>query len=111
MSSICCADWQRIRLQEIIALDDDDQQSRGPPKILDVEITRDMVSGCACGDEVSVLGYVRVSKGEAAGKLQNGIMLLHIDAVSLLNYSRSDTDIVQVRLSPPCVCCSLLYCK
>jgi DNA replicative helicase MCM subunit Mcm2 (Cdc46/Mcm family) len=76
---------------------DIEQQSHGgPPKILDVEVTRDMVSGCACGDDVSMIGYVRVSKGESSSKLQNGVMTLHIEALSLLNHNRSDIDIIQV---------------
>lgn len=100
VSSIYCTDWQKIRLQELLSVDQTDQQSHGPPKILDVEVTRDMVSGCACGDEVSIVGYVRVSNGESSQKPQNGVMMLHIDALSLLNHNRSDMDVVQVRHLP-----------
>lgn len=102
VSSIYCTDWQKIRLQELLSVEQSEQQSHGPPKSLDVEVTRDMVSACACGDEVSVIGYVRVSKGESSSKPQNGVMMLHIDAVSLLNHNRSDMDVVQVW--PPARC-------
>lgn len=101
VSSIYCTDWQKIRLQELLSVDQMDQQSHGPPKILDVEVTRDMVAGCTCGDEVSVIGYVRASKGESSSKPQNGVMMLHINALSLHNHNRSDIDVVQVR-HPAC---------
>jgi DNA replicative helicase MCM subunit Mcm2 (Cdc46/Mcm family) len=104
VTSIHCTDWQRIRLQELLSADENEQRSHGgPPKILDVEVTRDMVSGCACGDDVSIIGYVRVSKGDCSSKLQNGVMILHIESISLLNHSRSDSDVVRVCVSVTCI--------
>lgn len=102
VSSIYCTDWQKIRLQELLSasVEEAEQQNHGPAKVLDVEVTRDMVSGCACGDEVSIIGYVRVSNGESSNKPQKGVMMLHIEAISLLNHSRSDMDVVQVHLPP-----------
>ncbi|KAK3604621.1 hypothetical protein CHS0354_028978 [Potamilus streckersoni] len=78
-------DWQTIRVQEIMG---DDQKETGRiPRIVDCELTNDLVDSCIPGDTVTVSGIVKVnSMDEGRSRNKDKCMfLLYIYANSVQN--------------------------
>ena len=67
--SVKCADWQRIRLQELIedVMEDDDYDGRGQARFADIEAEGTLVNKCAPGDEITVVGIVEMRNVEQKG--------------------------------------------
>lgn len=78
-------DWQKLKLQEI---DDAASADAGRiPRVLEVELTSDLVDSCVPGDVVTVAGVVKsVNVQTAAGRgtsQSNNLHVLYLDAHSL----------------------------
>lgn len=87
--SAMTADWQKVRLQELLSVAQQEGQGTAA-RSLEIELSRDLVNACCCGDTVSVLGLVRVMEVAGApgkGKAGGGLMLLYVEAVSLINHT------------------------
>lgn len=94
-------DWQKVRIQELLS--DAEKQEGGPPRTIEVELMRDLVHSVTCGDEVSVIGFVRVMKGEQMTRTQSGIVMLYVDAISVENHNRGGADAgTQITVSSHC---------
>ncbi|WIA40343.1 hypothetical protein OEZ86_013710 [Tetradesmus obliquus] len=92
-----CIDWQKLRLQELLGAD---QQQQGKvPRSVEVELKQDLVGSCVVGDVVTVLGLVKVlatgdtkTSGPPGGKKQapkQNLFLIYVDALSLVNNKRA----------------------
>eukprot|EP00897_Mesotaenium_endlicherianum_P006340 jgi/Mesen1/5734/ME000029S05042 len=86
-TSVQSIDLQKVRLQEI--LDDDIGQEGRVPRVIDCELTEDLVNACLPGDVVTVCGIVKVMNTDAdggAGKAKNkNLFHLYVDAKSVTN--------------------------
>ncbi|KAL0485651.1 DNA helicase MCM [Acrasis kona] len=107
------ADWQRIRIQEIIEKDvapsrngefagDDPYEAGRMPRTVDCEISKDLVESCVPGDQVTVCGVIKVIStdqnaegggfrgGNSRGK-SNCMYLLYLEGNSVSN-SKNNSD-------------------
>jgi len=76
-------DWQKIRVQEVMEVDDLDQGRI--PRTIDVEVTEDLVDCCIPGDIVTVVGIVKAIKSEISGKDRNRVVyVLYIEANNIV---------------------------
>lgn len=103
-ASARCIDWQKLRLQELLGAD---QQQQGKvPRSVEVELREDLVAGCVVGDVITVLGLVKVlatgdakPAGPAAGKIKGqakqNLFLIYLDALSIVNNKRADKGLPQ----------------
>eukprot|EP00775_Hariotina_reticulata_P012205 gene12205-12342_t len=96
-STARCIDWQKLRLQELLGAD---QQQQGKvPRSVEVELQQDLAGSCVVGDVVSVLGLVKVlASGDSKpqgppGKAKQGtkqsLFLIYLDALSVVNNKRA----------------------
>ncbi|KAF6258257.1 MCM2/3/5 family-domain-containing protein [Scenedesmus sp. NREL 46B-D3] len=96
-TSARCIDWQKLRLQELLGAD---QQQQGKvPRSVEVELKQDLVGSCVVGDVVAVLGLVKVlatgdakPSGPPGAKKQapkQNLFLIYVDALSLVNNKRA----------------------
>ena len=102
-TSIKAADWQKVRLQELLSVSQQGPQGAAA-RAIEAELAHDCVRSCKCGDDVSVLGFVRAMSVDAGagGKSGSGLMLMYLEAVSVSNHTapRGET-LAQVRAHPP----------
>jgi DNA replicative helicase MCM subunit Mcm2 (Cdc46/Mcm family) len=101
ISSIKTADWQKIRVQELLTAAQQGQQCA--MRTIEVELFADCVNGCKCGDTVTVVGFVRVMSVDTAtsGKGKSGVMLIYIEAVSIDNSTSSHARRTSQVCKPP----------
>jgi DNA replicative helicase MCM subunit Mcm2 (Cdc46/Mcm family) len=102
-SSMKTADWQKVRLQELLSVTQQGPQGAAA-RTVEAELSEDCVRSCKCGDTVSVLGFVRVMRVDegASSSSKSGVMLIYIEAVSVINHTASRGALVaQVCIWPP----------
>ncbi|XP_074661306.1 DNA helicase MCM8-like [Tubulanus polymorphus] len=79
-------DWQRIRVQEIIT--DDQKESGRIPRIVDCDLTNDLVDSCVPGDMVIISGVVKVTNSDAGHNRNTKdkcMFFMYVQANSLVN--------------------------
>jgi DNA helicase MCM8 len=92
-----CIDWQRIRLQE--KLPNDQSDAGRVPRIVDCEVTRDLVDKLVPGDVVVCTGVVKLlateeSKGRN-GASQMYYVYIDVNSMGKLSGGLEDTDLSQ----------------
>eukprot|EP00871_Galdieria_phlegrea_P002363 jgi/Galph1/3127/GphlegSOOS_G1815.1 len=98
-------DWQRIRIQEA-GSDSTSKEAGRMPRMVDVELTGDLIDSCHPGDIVSICGIVKVLpvSGEGSGKnsqIQKSLHHLYIDANSVIKGSKGVSMAEDIRLLKP----------
>lgn len=89
---------------------DDSGDAGRIPRIVECELTEDLVDSTVPGDEVTVCGVVKVSNQEGDGKPRGGpgkqsLFLLYVDVVSVSNskqLQQGKMDMVQFSVSDLC---------
>lgn len=96
-SSAVTVDWQKVRLQE--EMDSSDSVRGGVPRIIECELTGDLVDSCVPGDVITVTGIVKVlpANDKRSGK---SLFLIYLDANSVDNKKEVSGLSTTLRLSP-----------
>lgn len=79
-----CVNWQRVKLQEVTEFDSLDDDEGRIPRVMDVELTNDLVDAVVPGELISVSGILKAADAEGRGNpTGNHAAALYLDAISI----------------------------
>ncbi|GJQ10624.1 hypothetical protein GpartN1_g2415.t1 [Galdieria partita] len=98
-------DWQKIRIQEA-GNETNSKEAGRMPRMIDIELTGDLIDSCHPGDVVSVCGIIKVlpvsgENGNRNEQTQKSLHHLYIDANSVIKGSKGFLSEENIHLMKP----------